>query len=367
MKKAIIPAAAMTLVAAALVLYAALLPSYGEKIRASVLRAPTMSQESITQTPDSPSTPIYAVVTSRGFEIPDAVAGIDDAYIYDYGEWADQPFIMVYSTDGSEKMIRPYDLVEYQAIGWSDEIPAKEGLLDLKDSLVNYISGIPGDWGVYIKRMDTNEYISINERQYSGASLIKLFTMAAVYNEIAVGNITKTDAVTNDLTLMITESSNSACNALTAALGGGDTVTGFGVENFHTASIECTNTIHQSELVDGSGKKVTFVGFNRTSPADCAKIMELIYKRKLVNEASSDEMLGLLKRQQRTWKIPASLPDGTVTANKTGETDTAEADAAIVYSPACDYVICVIGNGNVGGGIENIRTISRMTYDYFNN
>ena len=190
--------------------------------------------------------------------------------------------------------------------------------------------------------------------------------MAAVYNELAAKSMTMTDKIKSDLTLMITESSNTAYNSLTAALGGGDTVTGFGVENRHTSSIGCTNTVHQSELADGSGENVTFIGFNRTSPADCAKVLELIYKRRLISKDASNEMLGLLKRQERTWKIPASLPDGTVTANKTGETNTVEADAAIVYSPACDYVICVIGNGNVGSGIENIRKISRMTYDYFN-
>ena len=366
MKKIIVPAAAIAVVIAALAVYSAILPSYGEKISASVLRAPSLAQDSITKTPAPTDNPGYVLVASGGFEVPVTQTGIDDAYIYDYGEWADMPYIVVYSTDGEKKNIRPYDLAQYQSIGWSDELPAKEGFTDLKDSLLNYISGISGDWGIYIKRLDTNEYISINERQYSGASLIKLFTMAAVYNELAAGSMTKTDKTQSDLTLMITESSNTACNSLTAALGSGNTVTGFSVENKHTASIGCSNTVHQSELVDGSGKKVTFIGFNRTSPADCARVMELIYKQKLVNKDASNEMLGLLKRQQRTWKIPASLPDGTVTANKTGETDTVEADAAIVYSPACDYVICVIGNGNVGGGIENIRKISRMTYDYFN-
>ena len=365
MKKVIIPIAALALVAAALVVYVALLPSYGEKIRASVLRAPQAVHDSVTTTP-SPENSAYVLVTSNGFELPVHMTGIDNAYIYDYNEWADKPYMIVYSADGSEKMIRPYDLVEYQSVGWSEEMPAKDGFVDLKNSIVNYIAQIPGDWGAYIKRMDTNEYLSINEQQYSGASLIKLFTMAAVYNELAAGSMTMTDKVRDDLTQMITESSNIACNSLTAALGGGNTITGFGVENSHTASIGCTNTIHQSELVDGTGE-TTFIGFNRTSPADCAKVLELIYKQRLVNPAASSEMLDLLKRQERTWKIPAALPDGTVTANKTGETDTVEADAAIVYSPACDYVICVIGNGSVGSGIENIRKISRMTYDYFNN
>ena len=365
MKKMIIPTAVIVLAIAVVIAYAALLPSYGEKMRASVLRAPSIEQDSIFTTPKPTAIPGYVLVSSNGFEIPITVTDNSGMYIYDYNDWADAPYMTVYSSDGTTKRIRPYDLTEYQLVGWSAEMPEREGFADLKDNITAYISEIPGDWGAYVKRMDTNEYLSINEQKYSGASLIKLFTMAAVYNEIAAGSMTMNDQIRSDLTLMITESSNIACNSLTAALGGGDTITGFNVENRHTASIGCQNTVHESELVDGTGH-TTFVGFNRTSPADCARIMELVYKQKLVNPAASSEMLDLLKRQERTWKIPESLPEGTVTANKTGETDTVEADAAIVYSPACDYVICVIGNGSVGGGIENIRTISRMTYDYFN-
>ena len=177
---------------------------------------------------------------------------------------------------------------------------------------------------------------------------------------------TQADDISESLSLMITESSNIDCNELTEALGGGDAVKGFEVENRNTSAIGCKNTIHQSELVDGTGE-TTFIGFNRTSPADCARVLEFIYKRKLVSESASDEMLDLLKRQERTWKIPAGLPEGAMTANKTGETDTVEADAAIVYSPACDYVICVIGNGDISSqGVENIQTVSKMTYEYFN-
>ena len=165
MKKGIVPAAALAIVAAALTLYAALLPSYGEKMRASVLRAPSVNKDSVTTTPVPTSNPGYVLVSSGGFEVPvssagtTGMAGMADTYIYDYGEWADMPYTIVYSVDGNEKMIRPYDLAEYAAVGWTDEIPAKEGSVDLKNSITDYISGIPGDWGVYINRMDTNEYI----------------------------------------------------------------------------------------------------------------------------------------------------------------------------------------------------------------
>ncbi len=353
MKKIIIPL--LSLIIAAAAVFCALRFQRGADTSAGVLRGVPSGQ--VKNTPSPFDTGYIFVKAEKTLDMEDSIC--------EYGDLSEDSYITVYSADGGEKKIRPYDLAEYQSVGWMDEMPEREGMAELRDGISSYISGIPGEWGVFVKRMDTNEYLTINESQYSGASLIKLFTMAAVYNEIAAGSMAMSDDIRESLDLMIVESSNLECNRLTAALGGGDTVTGFNVENRNTAALDCQNTSHQSELVDGTGS-TTFVGFNRTSPADCAKVLELIYKRKLVSEEASAQMLDMLKRQERTWKIPASLPEGTVTANKTGETDTVEADAAIVYSPACDYVICVIGNGSVGSGVENIQTISRMTYEYLN-
>ncbi len=279
--------------------------------------------------------------------------------------WYLEPLVAMYDANGSEAYILQSEVETYKNSGWMLYPPEREGLSDLKDAIASYISSRSGNWGVFVKNLKTNEYLSINEKEYSGASLIKLFTMAATYSKINDGSITVNSDVTRNLELMITESNNTSCNTLTALIGGGSTIQGFKNENAHTASIGCKHTTHNSELVDGHGK-VTFVGFNRTSPMDCGMVLEKIYRNELVSPEYSAQMLDLLLRQTRTWKIPASLPEGTVVANKTGETDTAQADAAIVYSPACDYVICVIGNGSVGSGVATIQEVSRITYRYFN-
>lgn len=64
-------------------------------------------------------------------------------------------------------------------------------------------------------------------------------------------------------------------------------------------------------------------------------------------------------------KIPAGLPEGTKCANKTGETDEYQHDAAIVYSPGGDYILCIMSS-NCGAAITNIQDISATVYDYFN-
>ncbi len=280
----------------------------------------------------------------------------------------EEPLVTLYSSDGKEEIsVKQSEISSYTDSGWSTERPEREGLEDLFAQIESYVLTCDGDWGVFVQDMQTNEYLTLNEKKYSGASLMKLFTMAAIYNAEDNGTLEITSAIQNQLEQMITVSSNSAYNYLTRTLGGGNTSNGFDVENEYTSSLGCSNTSHNSELVEYDGYKAYYKGNNRTSPRDCGHILTLIYKGKLVSQTASEKMLNLLKAQTRTWKIPSALPEGTVVANKTGETSKVEADAAIVYSPGGDYVLCVIGNGNVDSGTQTIQKISRITYDYFNN
>ena len=79
-------------------------------------------------------------------------------------------------------------------------------------------------------------------------------------------------------------------------------------------------------------------------------------------------MLEYLKNQQTRYKIPQLLPEGTVIANKTGEMTGVENDAAIVYSPNCDYIICIMSNDAYDNSeaISGVQDISQLVYNYFN-
>ena len=161
---------------------------------------------------------------------------------------------------------------------------------------------------------------------------------------------------------MITVSDNLSSNLLVKTLGHGDYKRGFDIENANSFRVGCVKTQHKSLFI-GYGDYVSY-GSNLVSPLDCGIMLENIYNGKLVSKEYSADMLGLLKGQQRRNKIPYPLPFGTVTGNKTGETSTVESDVAVVFSPSCDYIICVLSNGSASG-INGIRKISRMTYDYF--
>ena len=68
-----------------------------------------------------------------------------------------------------------------------------------------------------------------------------------------------------------------------------------------------------------------------------------------------------------TWKIPAGVPEGIITGNKTGELTNIENDAAFIESPACTYILCVMTAGvDSGTAIGNINELSSAVYSLLN-
>lgn len=53
-------------------------------------------------------------------------------------------------------------------------------------------------------------------------------------------------------------------------------------------------------------------------------------------------VLGAMTRQQRLWKLPAELLEGS-TANKTGETDSESHDIAVINTASGRYAVAVVG------------------------
>ena len=306
--------------------------------------------------------------------------------------WYDVPVAVLYTLDGREAIVSEAEIGLYENLGWYREpvaIMTKNGvsqvvllseteayringwtiskyyssLYNLGLQIENYMKGKYGRYGVYIKNLNTGETLILNDGQYSAASIIKLFVMAGVYNEINNGSLILSNSIRSYLSSMITLSDNYSSNQLVKAIGNGNYLRGFNNENAFSHSVGCIYTQHKS-LFSECGDYVSY-GRNFVSPKDCGILLEKIYNKTLVSEECSNEMLNLLKAQTRRNKIPYSLPYGTICANKTGETETVQSDVGIVYSPNCDYIICVITN-NSPTGINDIRQISKMTYYYFN-
>lgn len=235
---------------------------------------------------------------------------------------------------------------------------------NLEQGINEVIEGRAGDWSVYVGIPKTDFKLEINSCPMRSASVIKLYNMVAFYKGIADETFVPDELMYKCLENMITVSSNTDSNAVVKALGAGEFYAGAKVVTDMAQEMGCVDTKEQSPLYDISGYGA---GINQTSVRDCGSILTKLYEGKCVSPKYDEEMIELLKRQQRDWKIPQGLPEGTIVANKTGENSRVEWDVALVYSPECDYVICIavkdFGNANVYTGFWEI---SKTVYEFFN-
>lgn len=85
---------------------------------------------------------------------------------------------------------------------------------------------------------------------------------------------------------------------------------------------------------------------NTTSAYALMRVMEAVAGARAASPAASREMAAILGRQEFTEIIPAGVPPGTRTANKTGSITRIAHDAAIVYPAGHEpYVLVVLTHG----------------------
>ena len=230
----------------------------------------------------------------------------------------------------------------------------------LKKQLEDMMSGYDGEWSLYFEDYESQERIIINSHQTYSASLIKLFVMQTVYSRIAEGKLSDSDRIEKLLTKMITYSDNDAWSDLARILGGGSYSGGMKLVTETAKNAGFTESGH---FIKGNKKN-----YNFTSVTDCGNYMRKVLDGQLVSPEYSEKILNLLKQQQLCHKIPAGVPDGVQTANKTGELEYMQGDAAIVYAPSGTYILAVIADSlnNVGVAQEQIRQLSKAVYEYLN-
>lgn len=221
-----------------------------------------------------------------------------------------------------------------------------------------------GSWSVYYESLTDGSSCGVNSSQSMvSASLIKLFIMGAVYQEVEAGTLSH-DGVYSDIYSMITVSDNDAANRLVRALGNGDAAAGMEKVNAWAQSIGCGQSSQKRLMLDNNGLQ------NYVSARDCGTILRMIYAGQCVSQTWSAEMLSCLKAQTVNNRLPAQLPAGTVVAHKTGDLSNLSCgDVGIVYAPQGCYILCVINNQspNDGQTIQSIAELSVKVYEQFGN
>lgn len=262
-------------------------------------------------------------------------------------------------TEIAEKVTTEAEVTE----STTEEIASEESLDDLKQKLLDDISGSGFDLAtvsVFVKDLQEQDYVNLDAGAGRAASLIKLFVAGTVYEEMKNGTLSSSyeGELPSLVSNMITVSDNTACNTLVKKLGDGSAAKGMDKVNAYCAEHGFTATSMGRLMLNFSSSKD-----NITSVTDCTRFLRLVYENKITG---AKEILSYLKQQTRTGKIPAGVPSFVTTANKTGELDDTENDAAIIYLEGKPYILCVMvtQTTNVAAARKLITTISKHTYEY---
>ena len=221
-------------------------------------------------------------------------------------------------------------------------------------------------WAVSLEDLEDGTVLQFNEdAQVLSASVIKVFIMATVYDRVCYPKDEESAVIYSEsyegelrslLNAMITVSDNDAANTCISICGGGDFEKGKEAVNGYPG-VHVGRRFLESEPTDD----------NYLTAKACRMILSDIYHGRCVNEEASAKMLEILKGQQLRNKIPAGLPQGFTSANKTGEMPLGynlgciENDIAIVFSPEKDYVLVVLASDLEGKNDEAISLIGQIS------
>jgi beta-lactamase class A len=250
---------------------------------------------------------------------------------------------------------------------------------ELQAELSSMSMHAPGNVGIMVEDLNTGLSSSVNANaQMPAASTIKVPVMVEVFEQLAHGDFDLNRKVTLQqsdrdwgwgdlsdaaggsqytvsklLTLMITESDNTATNMLIRLVGRR-------AINREMADLGLTNTrLHDYIRSDGPIRYAL-----RSSPSDMVRLLTAMARFQLVDEWSSRAMIAIMAGQHHNGLIPAPLPIGLKIAHKTGELHDTLNDVGIVYLNGEPYAIAVMATNlpTLDAGYQFIQGVSRVAY-----
>jgi len=195
------------------------------------------------------------------------------------------------------------------------------------------------------------------------ASLIDLYTMDAgdLVDEspFLAGLTPGVSRVTNrDLaSFMVTTSDNAATNVLIRRLG---------MENVNAllAAQGLKETRLRRKMLDlGAAREGRE---NTSTPREMAALLEALYRGKVVDQASTDDLLKLLSVPKDRY-IPRGLPADVVVANKPGWLDGVRTDSGIVFAKDRPFVLSIMTtfDADEAAAEQTIGRIAAAAYRHF--
>jgi len=262
-------------------------------------------------------------------------------------------------------------------------------LAGVRAGIEEAIGQCPATVGLVIKHLESGEALAWRpDERFPAASIIKIPILVEALRQAETGRLQLDERIPirpqdkvggfgilkelgslealsllDLLTLMIIISDNTAANLCIERVG-------IAAVNAAAASLGLTGTVLQRRMMDMAARKRGLDNF--TTPADTARLLELLATERLLTPGGSRQALEILARQQVNDRLPLLLPAGVQVAHKTGELSGIRHDVGIVGNGKDRVVIAALTKGcetPLGKGLSGgeasacIARISRMVYD----
>jgi beta-lactamase class A len=260
------------------------------------------------------------------------------------------------------------------------------------DQLFEITKDFSGTVGLYAVRLEDGFSVSHNAKEiFPAASVIKLHLLIAALQRVQNGQlelstrIALSDSeivlgsgllqklevgalltVQDYLTLMIIVSDNTATNMVMDMLGGRESIN----TQLETWDLGSTRVVGKLMLLPERKNEDQKAGkMHEIKPLEVVRILEELYKGRLLSPELTKLALEILKKQEYTEMIGRLLPIGTITATKSGQIMGVRNDVGFVLSSrAYAVAICSKGCADLRYHIDNeaiwvIAKISKLIFE----
>lgn len=253
----------------------------------------------------------------------------------------------------------------------------------LSKQIKDRIGNIQGNIGIYYKDLKSGRTcIEGNSEKFISAGLAKVHILLEVFNQLEQGKFKKddiyilkntdkmpsigavmhmhegTELTIEDLyKLMISIGDNSAFNILVNLLG---------IDSINKTLDELGFVISRVNRLLYSYDAMSKGVENYTSIHEIGDIFDRLYNQQIISRKASNEIIEVLKLQQRNFIIPYYFGLNTIIAHQVGEDDECIHDAGIVYSMN-PFILCMSAdNVDVKKAESAMRDIALMSFKHSN-
>jgi beta-lactamase class A len=213
--------------------------------------------------------------------------------------------------------------------------------------------------GVAATNLVTGDKVSIRQDDvFPSASVMKLPILVELERQIAAGTLNWTESLRAEADAMISVSENTAADQIATAVRlqpVNDTLSRLGL-----GSTKFFNLFSDTQSPANPGQ-------NQTTPANMARLLELIATDQIVNSQSSADIRSLLARNTDRSKLARQLPADAKIAHKSGWYDGVANDVGIVTVDRVParWAIAVLAQNvpDAETGNQLIAAISKAVYD----